>query len=123
MQRTVISKLISGLNANSGSASVSGGSGITVSNGVVSVDESVVATDTELATQLATKVSSSDNNLNFTGTNPKFSNALTVQNKVLLGNNSGFGIMCLPDRNNLSEYSYLFDTTQTLLNKKATGSG
>ena len=123
MQRTVISKLISGLNANSGSASVSGGSGITVSNGVVSVDESVVATDTELATQLATKVSSSDNNLNFTGTNPKFSNALTVQNKVLLGNNSGFGIMCLPDRNNLSDYSYLFDTTQTLLNKKATGSG
>ena len=82
-----------------------------------------MATDTELATQLATKVSASDNNLNFTGTNPKFSNALTVQNKVLLGNNSGFGIMCLPDRNNLSEYSYLFDTTQTLLNKKATGSG
>ena len=102
---------------------MSGGSGITVSNGVVSVDGSVVATDTELATQLATKVSASDNNLNFTGTNPKFSNALTVQNKVLLGNNSGFGIMCLPDRNNLSEYSYLFDTTQTLLNKKATGSG
>jgi hypothetical protein len=90
---------------------------------VVSIDGGVVATDTELATQLATKVSSSDNNLNFTGTNPKFSNALTVQNKVLLGNNSGFGIMCLPDRNNLSEYSYLFDTTQTLLNKKTTGSG
>ena len=123
MQRTVISKLISGLNANSGSASVSGGSGITVSNGVVSVDESVVATDTELATQIATKVSASDNNLNFTGTNPTFSNALTVQSKVQLGNNSGFGIVCLPDRNNLTEYSLLFDNNATLLNKKVTGSG
>ena len=123
MQRTVISKLISGLNANSGSASVSGGSGITVSNGVVSVDNNVVATDTELATQVATKVSASDNNIIFTGTNPKFSNALTVASKVLLGNNSGFGIMCLPDRNNLTEYSLLFDDNATLLNKKNTGSG
>ena len=81
MQRTIISKLISGLNASGGAAaSVSGGSGITVNNGVVAVDNNVVATDTELATQLATKISASDNNLDFTGTNPKFSNALTVQN-------------------------------------------
>ena len=123
MQRTVISKLISGLNANSGSASVSGGSGITVNNGVVAVDNNVVATDTELATQVATKVSASENNITFTGTNPKFSNALTVQSKVLLGNNSGFGIVCLPDRNNLTEYSLLFDDNATLLNKKNTGSG
>ena len=60
MQRTIISKLISGLNASGGaSANVIGGSGITVSNGVVSVDNAVVATDTELATQVATKVSAS----------------------------------------------------------------
>ena len=124
MQRTIISKLISGLNASGGaSASVSGGSGITVNNGVVAVDNNVVATDTELATQLATKISASDNNLDFTGTNPKFSNALTVENKVLMGNNSGFGIVCLPARNNLTEYSLLFDDNSTLLNKKTTGSG
>ena len=124
MQRTVISKLISGLNASGGaSASVSGGTGITVNNGVVAVDNNVVATDTELATQVATKVSASDNNITFTGTNPKFSNALTVQSKVLLGNNSGFGIVCRPEHNNLTDYSLLFDANSTLLNKMNTGSG
>ena len=124
MQRTIISKLISGLNASGGaSANVSGGSGITVSNGVVSVDNAVVATDTELATQVATKVSASDNNLNFTGTSPKFSNALTVESKVMLGNNSGFGIVCRPEHNNLTDYSLLFDANSTLLNKMNTGSG
>jgi hypothetical protein len=106
MQRTIISKLISGLNASGGaSASVSGGTGITVNNGLVSVDNAVVATDSELATHVATKVSASDNNLIFTGTNPKFSNALTVASNVLLGNNSGFGIVCRPAHNNLTDYS------------------
>ena len=103
MQRTIVSKLISGLNASGGaSASVSGGTGITVNNGVVAVVNNVVVTDTELATQVATKVSASDNNITFTGTNPKFSNALTVQSKVLLGNNSGFGIVCADPRTTTS---------------------
>jgi hypothetical protein len=145
MQRTVASKLISGLSASGASASVSGGSGITVSNGVVSVDNNVVATDAELATklaekvsttdlttqlatkasttELATKVSASDNNLTFSGTTPKFSNNLTVANKVLLGNNSGFGIVCVPELNNLTDYSLLFDSHSTLLNKRNTGDG
>ena len=123
MQRSINSKVISGLNASgSGTSTISGGDGININDGVVSVDSSV-ATDTELATQVATKVSATDNNLTFSGTAPTFSNNLNVANKVLLGNNSGFGIVCLPERNNLTEYSYLFDTTQTLLNKKATGSG
>ena len=115
MQRTIISKLISGLNTSGGaSTSVSGGSGITVSNGVVAVDNAVVATDTELATQLATKVSASANNLTFSGTNPKFSNALTVASKVLLGNNSGFDIVCRPEHNNLTDYSLLLTMMTTL---------
>ena len=123
MQRSINSKVISGLNANgSGASTISGGGGINITNGVVSVDSSV-ATDTELATQVATKVSATDNNLTFSGTAPTFSNNLKVANKVLLGNNSGFGIVCLPERNNLTEYSYLFDANSTLLNKKATGSG
>jgi len=124
MQRNIVSKVISGLDANSsGSSSISGGAGIVVNNGVVSVDSNVVATDTELATQVATKVSATDNNLTFSGTAPTFSNNLTIANKVLLGNNSGFGIVCAPERNNLTEYSFLFDANSTLLNKKATGSG
>ena len=140
MQRTVASKLISGLSASGASASVSGGSGITVNNGVVAVDNNVVATDAELATklagyvsttdlttqlatkasttELATKVSASDNNLTFSGTNPSFSNNLQIANKVLIGNNSGFGIVCLPDHNNLTDYSFLFDNTATKMNKK-----
>ena len=119
MQRNIVSKVISGLDANSsGSSSISGGAGIVVNNGVVSVDSNVVATDTELATQVATKVSATDNNLTFSGTAPTFSNNLTISNKVLLGNNSGFGIVCAPERNNLTEYSFLFDANSTLLNKK-----
>ena len=56
MQRTTNTKLISGLSANT--ASVSAGTGIRVSDGTVSIDGTVVATDTELSTQLAFKASS-----------------------------------------------------------------
>ena len=124
MQQSVASKVMSGLSANgTGTSSITAGSGIIVNNGVVSVDNGVVATDTDLATKTANKVSASDNNFTFSGVNPKFSNALTVQSKVLLGNNSGFGIVCRPESNNLTDYSLLFDSNSTMLNKKNTGSG
>jgi hypothetical protein len=41
----------------------------------------------------------------------------------LLGNNSGFGIVSVPEQNNLTDYSLLFDSSSTLLNKKNTGDG
>ena len=95
MQRTVISKLISGLNASGGaSASVSGGSGITVNNGVVSVDGSVVATDTELATQLANKANSSTVATNTASIATNASNIATntsniTENTNLINTNAG----------------------------------
>ena len=72
MQRTTNTKLISGLSANT--ASVSAGTGIRVSDGTVSIDGTVVATDTELSTQLQSKLSATDNNINFSGTTPQFTN-------------------------------------------------
>ena len=122
MQRTTNTKLISGLSANT--ASVSAGTGIRVSDGTVSIDGTVVATDTELSTQLQSKLSATDNNINFSGTTPQFTNNLTVASKVLVGSNSGFGIVCAPNYNSLSSYSLLFDGARhTLLNKINDGTG
>ena len=119
---TTNTKLISGLSANT--ASVSAGTGIRVSDGTVSIDGTVVATDTELSTQLQSKLSATDNNINFSGTTPQFTNNLTVASKVLVGSNSGFGIVCAPNYNSLSSYSLLFDGARhTLLNKINDGTG
>ena len=95
-----------------------------MNDGTVSIDGQVVATDTELATQLASKVSASDDNLSFTGTAPNFSKNLTVASTVLVGSNSGFGILCKPEYNSLLGYSLLFDGSHhTLLNKINAGTG
>jgi hypothetical protein len=58
MQRTTNTKLISGLSASGSTTTITAGSGINVSKGTVSIDGTVVATDTELSTQLASKASS-----------------------------------------------------------------
>ena len=95
-----------------------------MNDGTVSIDGQVVATDTELATQLASKVSASDGNLSFTGTAPNFSKNLTVASTVLVGSNSGFGILCKPEYNSLLGYSLVFDGSHhTLLNKINAGTG
>jgi len=124
MQRTTNTKLISGLSASGSTTTITAGSGINVSKGTVSIDGTVVATDTELSTQLQSKLSATDNNINFSGTTPQFTNNLTVASKVLVGNNSGFGIVCAPNYNSLSSYSLLFDGAHhTLLNKINAGAG
>ena len=124
MLRNTTTKLISGLSAGGTIASITAGSGINVNDGTVSIDGQVVATDTELATQLASKVSASDDNLSFTGTAPNFSKNLTVASTVLVGSNSGFGILCKPQYNSLLGYSLLFDGSHhTLLNKINAGTG
>ena len=47
-----------------------------------------------------------------------------MASKVLVGNNSGFGVVCAPNSNSLSAYSLLFDGSHhTLLNKINAGTG
>ena len=119
----VSGKLINGRSSTGTGATFTQGTGISIQGSVVSIDDDVVAKDTDVLTKLNTKVSQSDNNLSFTGTAPKFSNNLTVADRVLAGNNSGFGIVCKPEHNNLTDYSLLFDTEYTMLNKRNTGTG
>ena len=105
MQRTVISKLISGLNANSGSASVSGGSGITVSNGVVSVDNSCGGNGHGAGDTGSNESIRKRQQPELHRHEPQVQQRPHSASKVLLGNNSGFGIVCRPAHNNLTDYS------------------
>ena len=77
MQRTTNTKLISGLSASGSTTTITAGSGINVSKGTVSIDGTVVATDTELSTQLASKASSLSVSTNTTAITTNTTNIAT----------------------------------------------